>query len=108
MCRSEAESVWPLGGESKKEKLIYGVYSFLLMTNSYVPQNITRNGGCGFGLRNFSGLSGFAFPHSKCTGMVIDVYHTSEPAEPPYTNCTTPNQTFPSRERLVRHFGPNG
>ena len=61
MCRSEAESVWALGGESEKDKLIYGVYSFLLMTNSYVPQNITRNGGCWFCLRNLSGFSEFAF-----------------------------------------------
>ena len=30
MCRSEAQSVWPLGGESEKDKLIYGVYSFFI------------------------------------------------------------------------------
>ena len=61
MCKSETESVWPLGGESEKDKLIYGAYSFLLMTNSYVPQNITKNGGCWFVLRNFSVFSVFAF-----------------------------------------------
>ena len=33
----------------------------LLMTKRYVPKNITRNGSCWYGLRNFSVFSGFAF-----------------------------------------------
>ena len=34
---------------------------FKFITNSYAPQNMTTNGGCWFGLRNFSGFIGIAF-----------------------------------------------